>query len=105
MAGLDLTTEVGFKKGASGQPVFLAGHPETSSLIRAVRYEDSIKMPPTGKLPESAITALTRWIEMGAPWPNTANHSVDRMGDQDIVDPANSNHCSFQQIRNVAFAP
>ncbi|MBG99955.1 MAG: hypothetical protein CMN58_06380 [Solibacterales bacterium] len=100
MAGLDLTTEVGFKKGASGQPVFLAGHPETSSLIRAVRYEDSIKMPPTGKLPESAIAALTRWIEMGAPWPDTAKRSFGDTGDQGAVDPTKTNHWSFQPIRD-----
>jgi len=37
--------------------------------MRAVRGELKVKMPPAGPLQPEQIEALSRWIEMGAPWP------------------------------------
>ena len=42
---------------------------ESSPLIRAIRYESSIKMPPGSKLPQEKIDILVNWVRMGAPWP------------------------------------
>jgi mono/diheme cytochrome c family protein len=53
--------------GASG-PAIAPGKPNESLLVEAIRHE-SLEMPPTGKLPDEQIAAITRWIEMGAPWP------------------------------------
>jgi len=39
-------------------------------MIRAIRYESALKMPPTGKLKTAEIESLTQWVKMGAPWPN-----------------------------------
>jgi cytochrome c553 len=41
-------------------------------LRRAVRHEGAVKMPPTGKLPDAQIAALSAWIDGGAPWPRSA---------------------------------
>ena len=38
-------------------------------LIAAIRYDSQIKMPPTGKLPESDRTALTAWAKAGGTYP------------------------------------
>lgn len=69
-AGLDLTTAEGFLRGGEAGPVFREDDPESSRLLAAVRYEGQVKMPPTGKLPEEEIDALTRWVKRGAPWPD-----------------------------------
>ena len=61
MAELQLTTAEGFFKGASSGPVVVAGDPASSRLIRAVSYQEKIKMPPTGKLSDEQIEALTEW--------------------------------------------
>jgi hypothetical protein len=54
MAGIDLST-------GAGLPV--------DRLLRAVGYEDSIKMPPAGKLKPEEIRDLADWVKIGAPWP------------------------------------
>ena len=64
MGGLALDTRAGVLK------VIVAGKPEDSKLLKAVRYTDAqLKMPPTGKLPDAAIADLQQWIAMGAPDP------------------------------------
>ena len=60
-------------KGSESGPVLLAGKPEESRLVRAIRYNDkNLQMPPDGKLADEAIAALTRWVEIGLPWPESA---------------------------------
>ena len=49
-----------------------AGDAESSRLIQAIRYTGKIKMPPTGKLPDAQIDALTKWVTDGAFWPETS---------------------------------
>ena len=71
---LDLSRPAGLQRNTSAstpatEPVLVPGDPNASLLIRAVRYQSDIKMPPTGRLSESEIADLTRWVELGAPWP------------------------------------
>ena len=56
-------------KGA--EAVILAGEPDKSRLIQAIRYDGALKMPPAGKLRPEEIAALTAWVKIGAPWPET----------------------------------
>lgn len=58
-------------EGGDSGPAIVPGKPDESLLIEAVRH-DGLAMPPSGTLPESAVADLTRWVEMGAPWPGTA---------------------------------
>src|SRR5262245_36527930 len=59
--------------GGDSGPAVVPGHPEQSLLVKAVRYDDtSVQMPPEGKLSDDKVAVLTRWIQMGAPWPQTA---------------------------------
>ncbi|MDE0167608.1 MAG: PSD1 and planctomycete cytochrome C domain-containing protein [Bryobacterales bacterium] len=69
LGGLDLTRREGLDREGSGGPVIVPGDAGASALIRAVRYESKIKMPPTGKLSATEIVDLTEWVRMGAPWP------------------------------------
>jgi len=57
--------------GGTRGPVLVAGQPESSLLIKAVRYLDpNLQMPPDGKLPEGEIELLSRWIREGAHVPD-----------------------------------
>ncbi|QDT07082.1 Planctomycete cytochrome C [Rubripirellula lacrimiformis] len=49
--------------------------PEESLLIEAINYE-SFEMPPEKQLSEKSIDVLTRWVEMGAPWPESDSNPI-----------------------------
>jgi hypothetical protein len=71
---LRLDTKGGWLKGGDLGPSIELGKPEKSLLIEAVRYKDeSLQMPPKGKLADREIELLTRWVEMGAPDPRTGD--------------------------------
>src|SRR5690242_5940036 len=44
---------------------------ESSRLLKAVSYQDRIKMPPAGKLKDDEIAALREWVKIGSPWPKS----------------------------------
>ena len=68
--GLYLDNEKGWLQGGDLGPAITPGHPEDSLLIKAVRHDDeSLKMPPKGKLTDVEVASLTRWVAMGAPGP------------------------------------
>jgi hypothetical protein len=66
--GLRLDSREAILKGGETGPALVPGKPEASLLVDAVRY-DGPEMPPTGKLESGKIEILSRWIELGAPWP------------------------------------
>ena len=69
--GLYLDSREGILRGGDRGPVIVAGKPQKSLLIRAVQYlEEDLEMPPSGRLPNQVIVDLSRWIELGAPWPS-----------------------------------
>jgi hypothetical protein len=82
------------KGGASGKPAIVAGQPEKSLVIKAVSHQDeALKMPPKEKLSVRQIADLTRWIQMGAPYPRLATGDDSPAGRkfwafQPPIDPA-----------------
>ncbi len=72
-------------------PLIVAGQPEKSRLIRAVRQMGEIKMPPKGKLSQQAIDDLATWIRQGAIWPATQAAAADTVSWK--------KHWAFQPIR------
>src|SRR3954471_4096881 len=47
--GLRMDEQESILRGGKDGPVLVPGKPEQSMLIKAVRYTERIKMPPTGK--------------------------------------------------------
>ncbi len=84
----------GGESGAAIEP----GNPDESLLIQAIRYE-SLEMPPSGQLDESQIAVLTKWVSLGAPWPQS-NLSIaadsHRFSDED------RNWWAFQPVKRPA---
>jgi hypothetical protein len=70
--GLGLDRREAWQKGGDRGPAIEPGQPEVSLVIQAVRHDDeTLKMPPKGKLPDREIASLTRWVALGAPDPRT----------------------------------
>ncbi len=80
--GLYLDSREAMRKGGESGEAVVAGKPDESLLISALKY-DSFDMPPSGKLPPKVIADFEKWIEMGAPdprdgeAPEVATPSVD----------------------------
>ncbi len=70
--GFDLSSPEGIKEAASMGIFGKASDPAASPIIRALSYENQIKMPPQGKLPPETIAAVREWVAAGAPAPAAA---------------------------------
>ncbi|TWU40794.1 DUF1549 domain-containing protein [Novipirellula artificiosorum] len=57
-------------RGGETGPALVVGKPGESLLVEAIRYE-SFEMPPSGPLPAEQAAILTKWISIGAPWPDS----------------------------------
>ena len=74
---LTLDTRDALLKGGATGPALVAGDPDKSLLIQAVRYTDEdLQMPPLkdgkgGKLSPEKIADLEKWVRLGAPDPRT----------------------------------
>ncbi len=63
--GLVLDSSEGWKKGGGLGPAIVAGDPDNSAVIQAVRY-NGLEMPPGEQLEDSEIQILVQWIASGA---------------------------------------
>jgi mono/diheme cytochrome c family protein len=69
--GLVLDSKEGAFTGGDTGPAVVPGNLEKSLLIEAVSYaNEDLQMPPKGKkLTDEQIALLSKWVKMGAPWP------------------------------------
>jgi len=84
--------------GAAIQP----GDAANSLLIQVIGYAGEIQMPPSEKMPQEAIDALTHWVAIGAPWPGGGN-AVAAGAPKSMearIDEARANHWAFQPVQN-----
>ena len=83
-AGLRLDNKTAALLGSDDGPVLVPGHPEKSSLIKAIAHTTDPKMPPKGKLPDQAIEDLTTWVKLGAVWPEKSNGVAKTSADEGL---------------------
>jgi hypothetical protein len=70
-AGLRVDSRAALLKGGDTGPAIVAGQPEKSLLIEALKYDNKdLQMPPDGKLEDTVIRDLETWIKSGATWPD-----------------------------------
>ncbi len=67
-----LDSRHGILEGGESGPALVAGKPEESLLIQALRFDD-LEMPPDNPLPEAVVNDFVRWIAAGAVDPRTEN--------------------------------
>src|SRR6476659_10214420 len=71
--GLALDSQSGIRKGGNSGTVIVSGQPDSSLLLRAIRYQDkTLKMPPGKSLAAEIVADFETWIRGGAPMPADA---------------------------------
>lgn len=58
-------------KGGARGPAIVPGKPEEGVLVRSLKHEGDLQMPPGPKLPPKEIAILIDWIRRGAVWGTT----------------------------------
>lgn len=99
--GLLLDRESGWLKGGDTENAVVPGEPDSSLLMKAIRYSDSkLQMPPDYQLEPSAIAAIERWVRLGAPGPvdDMGQTEFSRLGDQTYLFGKAKDHWAFHAI-------
>jgi mono/diheme cytochrome c family protein len=107
MGGLRLDSAEALQKGGKRGPAVVAGDPEKSLLIQAIRHTTAdMKMPMGSKLKDGEIQDLTEWVKAGAPWPKSAT-MVTAKGSEGkyVIAPEMRNFWSFRPLQNPAVPP
>ncbi|MCH8828558.1 MAG: PSD1 domain-containing protein [Planctomycetes bacterium] len=76
-SGLRLDSRARLLKGGETGRAVIAGMPEKSLLIQAVRHSGDIRMPPKKKLSSAQIADLVKWVRLGLPWPKDSSSAKD----------------------------
>ena len=93
--GLRLDSRDNVRKGGESGAVIEPGKASTSLLIRALRHQDGLAMPPKKKLSDETIAVFIKWIDDGAFDPRErAALTID-----DEINSARG-HWAFQPIRS-----
>ena len=96
-ASLRLDSRDAILKGGDSGPAAVAGEPDESLLIRAVRHDDeNLKMPQDDKLTDAQIEILSSWVKSGLAFPAVSAASKRHR------DP---NHWAFISPAEVAIPP
>ncbi len=96
--GLRVDLSESLRVGGESGPAIVPGDVGQSLLIDAVRYE-SFEMPPDGKLPDTVIADLIRWVEMGAPDPRVGKPASSASAPEATVVDGGS-HWAFQPVES-----
>ena len=85
--GLALDTRDGTLKGGDTGAAVVAGNPDKSLLIEAIRYENhDLQMPPKKRLKEGEIKVLEEWVRRGAADPRVTPAVAQRGRTIDVAE-------------------
>ncbi len=97
---LRLDSRAAMLAGGQTGPAITPGKPEDSELILAISYDPSgYQMPPTGKLDEDKIAALTKWIKRGIPGRAIRKTLQSQVKNQASISPSTQNIGPFNRSR------
>jgi mono/diheme cytochrome c family protein len=102
LGGLEITSREALLQGGKRGAAILPGNPTESLLIRAVRKNGDVKMPPQGRLTDREIEDLELWIKAGAPWPETPGAASAQTTGEYAITAEQRAFWSFQPIRRPA---
>src|SRR2546421_7770781 len=100
---LRLDSKSAAMRGGELGVVILPGKPDDSLLIKAVKYLDpDLQMPPKKKLSQRQIDDLTKWIKLGAPWPDDSTTAAAQPTTKPagiVITDADRNWWAFRPIK------
>lgn len=100
-SGLRVDSKARFQKGGKRGAPIVAGDPDKSLMIQAVRQSGALKMPKGGHLREDEIATLEQWVKMGAPWPDTPANAIASTAKTGVITDKQRNFWSFQPLKTV----
>ena len=100
--GLSLKGRSLVLQGGDSGPAAVPGKASESLIVEAVEHRGELKMPPKGKLSESEINRLKRWIDLGLPWPNSLGEPAANRGGVTPVRDESRPWWSFQPVTAVS---
>src|SRR5258708_31404632 len=69
-------------KGTDEGPVVVIGKPDESEFIKSLKHIGDSKMPEKpDKLSDAQTAAMSQWIKMGMPWPETDKAATPGAGE------------------------
>ncbi|MEY2785243.1 MAG: hypothetical protein RL277_1453, partial [Planctomycetota bacterium] len=96
--GLKLDSAAALAAGGDSGAVLIAGDPEASLLIKALRHTDpDVQMPPKGMLSESVVADFAEWVRQGAYFPG-ASTQAPGSSVKALIDYTRSDHWAFQPM-------
>ena len=98
LAGLRLDSREAALEGGQSGPAVVPGKPEESPLVHRIQGKP-VLMPPSGALDKHQIDALTRWVEMGAPWTTDGSAELAAASDFNLEERKRS-HWAWQPVRS-----
>ena len=100
--GLVLSTPEGMAKGGDAGTVIQPGDASSSRLLEALEYHNpDFRMPPSGRLPESTIADVRRWIELGAPDPRPPGSSEAAIEESALQLKDRLQHWAYRPMGNA----
>ncbi|HEX3147731.1 MAG TPA: DUF1553 domain-containing protein [Gemmataceae bacterium] len=100
-SGLKLTSRADLLMGGERGVAVVEGKPDESLLVRALRHDGELRMPPKNKLSDRQVQAFTRWVKTGLPWPTSSSKLVPADRAFKITDKQRQ-FWSFQPVKAVA---
>lgn len=97
--GLNLDKRDAVLRGGDTGPAVVLDKPATSLFISAINYGDIYQMPPKSKLPADEIAVLTKWVELGLPWPKEASTTASNVKPFDLAARA-AEHWCWQPLKD-----
>lgn len=101
VAGLRLDSREDMLKGGVSGPAIVAGNPDASLLVKALRHQGDLQMPKGRKLKSEQIEAVVQWVRLGAPWPE-AKVAKAPTGDKFSLTPEQRSFWAFQPLKKAA---
>ena len=99
--GLAMDTKAGLLKGGDAGPALIAGDPDGSRIIEAVRYKNQdMQMPPKSPIPAAEVALLEQWVKAGAPDPRT-EEVANAAGAKPVNVQEGRKHWAFKPLAEV----
>lgn len=102
-SGLRLDHRAKVLQGGDSGPAVIPGDPGKSLLVKAIRHEEGLAMPPKSKLQAPQITAIERWIKDGAVWPEGVK--LGGVGPDVRSGPITAEERAFWSLQPIADPP
>lgn len=97
--GLRLDSAEAVRKGGDAGQILDVEVPSQSRLLEVLSYADSVRMPPTAKLADAELAALTQWVLRGAPFPQSVSLTpLHAPGSPEGIAEARKSHWSLQPV-------